>query len=75
MSKEFVEYHSDGACYADGTLPIISKNVGCYNPKTYLFGNIQQTLQIKSILDHNFNKKYMLHRLISHRIIRFYSTE
>ena len=37
MSKEFVEYHSDGACYADGTLPIISKNVGCYNPKTYLF--------------------------------------
>ena len=38
MSKGFVEYHCCGACYADGTLLIISKNGGCYNPKSYPFG-------------------------------------
>ena len=37
MSQGFVEYHGFGTCYADGTLPIISKDGGCYNPKTYPF--------------------------------------
>ena len=37
MSQGFVEYHGCGTCYADGTLPIISKDGGCYNPKTYPF--------------------------------------
>ena len=75
MSKGFAEYHGCIVSYADGTLPIIPKNGGCYNPKTYPFGNIQQTLQMKSILDYNLNKKDTLHHLISLRIIRFYSTE
>ena len=75
MSQGFVEYHGFGTCYADGTLPIISKDGGCYNPKLILFENIQQMLQIKSILDYNLNKKDTLHHLISLRIIRFYSTE
>ena len=38
MSKEFkVQYHGCGASYADGTLPLISKNGGCFKPTTYLF--------------------------------------
>ena len=37
MSKGFAEYHGCIVSYADGTLPIIPKNGGCYNPKTYPF--------------------------------------
>ena len=55
MSKGFVEYHGCGACYADGTLLIISKNGGCYNPQTYPFwkhpadvtDNVNTRLQLK----------------------------
>ena len=38
MFKQFkVKYHSCGACYADGTLPVISRIGGCYKPTTYPF--------------------------------------
>ena len=38
MSKQFkVEYHGCGACYADRTLQLISRNGGCYKPTTYPF--------------------------------------
>ena len=38
MSKEFkVQYHGYGACYADGILPLISKNGGCFKATTHPF--------------------------------------
>ena len=38
MSKQFkVECLSCGACYADGTLLLISRIGGCYKPTTYPF--------------------------------------
>ena len=38
MSKQFkVEYHTCGSCFADGTLPHISRMGGCYKLTTYPF--------------------------------------
>ena len=38
MSKQFkVEYNSCVACYADGTLQLISRNGGCCKPTIYPF--------------------------------------
>ena len=38
MSKQFkVKYHGCGACFADGTSPLISRMGGCYKLTTYPF--------------------------------------
>ena len=38
MSKQFkVKYHACGSCFANGTLPLISRMGGCYKPTTYPF--------------------------------------
>ena len=72
MSKRFVEYHGSGACYAGGTVPVISKDGGCYNPKTYPFwkhpadvtDKVNTRLQLKT-------KKDAFNHLISLCIRRF----
>ena len=63
MSKQFkVECLSCGACYADGTLLLISRIGGCYKPTTYPFWKEPKDVTNRVSTRSQLKKKYCVAR-------------
>ena len=81
-SKQFkVEYHACGDCFADGTLPLISRKDICYKTTTYPFWKEQedvinrvrtrQRLKQKSFVAHYYIAEY--YDLLKRRMAKYHN--
>ena len=81
MSKEFIiEYHGCGACFYDGTVPLITKSEGCDKPTTFPFWKEPKDvnsspltrLQLKTAKKHLVQKSYSAEykKLLSDRMAK-----
>ena len=80
MSKQFkFEYHACGACFVDGTLPLISRMGGCYKPTTYPFWkesedvinrvSTRQQLKQRSLVMQSYIVEY--YDLLKRRVVKY----